>query len=195
MPFISSGNMKIGKIANISLTPGKSCSGCADSCHKTCYAMKAYRQYPNVRVAWDTNLESARSERAAYFAGVSSFLASYSGNRFRWHVAGDILDDDYLGAMIELAHKYPRISFLAFTKQYHVVARSTVALPENMSLVVSAWPGREFVNPHRLPVAWMQDGGEQRVPADAHECPGSCSECDLCWRLARVGRDVVFHKH
>ena len=62
-------------------------------------------------------------------------------------------------------------------------------------ILFSAWPGMAFLNPQGHRVAWMQDGTETRVPADAIACPGNCESCGMCYELERLGHDVVFHKH
>jgi len=52
-------------------------------------------------------------------------------------------------------------------------------------------------NPHGRPVAWMRDvkNLDERIDADAIECPGYCEDCLVCWGLAQKGLSVVFDKH
>jgi hypothetical protein len=116
---------------------------------------------------------------------------------FRWHVAGDILSNDYLRGMCQIAAANPGTHFLAFTKAFDIVNRyaDRATIPDNLVIVFSAWPEMSFLNPHGHRVAWMQDGTETRVPEDAIECPGNCETCGMCYELERLGRDVVFHKH
>lgn len=124
-------------------------------------------------------------------------LAEAKPRLFRWHVAGDILSTAYLGGMCRIAAANPGTHFLAFTKAFEIVNRyeDHEAIPANLVLVFSGWPGMSFSNPHGHRVAWMQDGTETRVPADAIECPGNCESCGMCYELERLGHDVVFHKH
>lgn len=91
----------------------------------------------------------------------------------------------------------PRTQFLVFTKAFAVVNayENVRALPSNLAVIFSAWPGMRIDNPHRHCIAWMQDGTEDRVPKDAVECPGNCENCGICFRLPKLRRDVVFHKH
>ena len=65
----------------------------------------------------------------------------------------------------------------------------------NLGAIFSAWPRMKIDNPHDHRIAWMQDGTEDRVPEDAVECPGNCETCGICFRLRKLHRDVVFHKH
>jgi hypothetical protein len=107
-------------------------------------------------------------------------------------VAGDIVSYDYLKMMVRVAEKNPDYRFRAFTKQHSIVAMLDRRLPTNLGITISAWPGMPIVNPHNFPVAWMRDGREDRIPADALECPGKCDVCEICWGL---DKDVVFNKH
>lgn len=201
---ISKGNSKIGKVWNISLPPVKACKGCADICGRDCYAMKAYRQYPATREAWEHNFDQAKNDIGNYFKELECALEKYKGKFFRWHVAGDILSTEYYYEMIVIAKKFPRIKFLAFTKQYWFVNRFhdqyekkgfVYTLPENLQIVFSAWPNLPLDNPHGFPVAFMQDGTETRIPDDAIPCPGNCETCGMCWSLSEINRDVYFDKH
>lgn len=203
--IVKKGNSKLGKtVWNISLSPGKSCG--AVPCARECYAMKAYRMYPSVKKAWDGNLAEALQEPGhfGFFDSIESHLlrAKKLPRFFRWHVAGDILSEAYFRGIRRVASRFPTVKFLVFTKKHHhvnaVVAEEKAKgfdLPANLSVVFSAWPGLQFENPHGLPVAYMQDGTETRVPANAIECPGQCDSCGMCWSLASIGRDVVFHAH
>lgn len=194
---ISKGNRKLGSIMNVSTTPGKCCVQGIPCASGGCYALKAVRLYPGTRAAWGRNEELAKQDPDSYFTQIAAEVAKTKPRLFRWHVAGDILDGDYLSAMCRIAAANPGTHFLAFTKAFEIVNRyedhKTIAA--NLVIVFSAWPGMTFLNPHGHRVAWMQDGSETRVPDDAIECPGNCESCGLCFEHDRLGRDVVFHKH
>jgi ferredoxin len=187
---ISKGNSKIGKIPNISMTPIKSCGNCK-ACAKDCYALKAYKQYPNVRKAWDENFEDAKKRRFSYFIELSQYLRKHQPKFFRWHVSGDILDQEYLNAMISTARNYPETKFLAFTKMHEFDYSNK---PENLSIVFSMFPSMPLPAA-KMPMAWVQDGTETRIPNDALACPGHCDNCGLCWNLPVLNKDVYFEKH
>ena len=91
---ISHGNMKIGKIFNINLPPGISCyKGVPCNCNSGCYALKAYKMYPNVKKAWDENFEIYQDNPKYYFDNIIIQLKSKKYfDRFRWHSSGDIVD-------------------------------------------------------------------------------------------------------
>lgn len=198
---ISWGNKKLGKhIANISLPPGVTCPRDAP-CRSPdcCYAWKAWRQYPSVRHAWGTNLAEYVMNPKGYFEDIQRWMWKHKPQRFRWHVAGDIPNQEYLDGMIMIAKLNRLTRFMCFTKRYDL---SYEGIPSNLSIFASAWPGygvvhvaysgEAWIHSESLPIAWCQDGSESRIPLDAYECPGSCEQCDHCW-ISR--RDVWFHKH
>ena len=194
---ISNGNSKLGTIANISLTPGKTCSpeACRTCLTHGCYAMKSYRMYKNVRAAWDANTELATSDLATMESDLMQYFGSVNAPRFfRIHVGGDFVTREYTEMWTRIAGANPHTNFLAFTKQWNVIRG--ISFPENFSVVLSAWPGTVIPEDLRAlySVAWLDDGSEE-VPADALECPGNCSTCGVCWSLAKRHIDVKFAKH
>jgi len=194
---VSVGNTKLGRIPNISLTPILTCPSNIP-CRTLCYAMRAYRQYPNVRTAWDTNLEICRRSQTEYFDGIAAWLSSKkkSVRYFRWHVAGDIPDDTYLCNMIDLACDFPKTKFMAFSKQHDILHRHYRKAPKNLILRASLWTcWGKLRDVKGLAKAWFQDvdHSEKRIPDNARVCPGSCITCKRCWTLPK--NDVVLMQH
>jgi hypothetical protein len=121
----------------------------------------------------------ARTRREEYFRDIYARLSRYRGQYFRWHVGGDILDQDYLGRMVTVAKLFPRIRFLAYTKMYWL---DFGRLPENLVVMTSVWPG----------MPWEHDGNremprfevveaEDDIPDSGVACPGKCEGCRACW--------------
>lgn len=194
---ISNGNNKLGTIANISLTPGRTCSkeACRTCLNGGCYAMKSYRMYKNVRECWDTNTDLALNALDVMEVDLMKYFGSMNAPRFfRIHVAGDFVTREYAEMWARVAAANPNTNFLAFTKQWDIVRG--IEFPENFSLVLSGWPGTVIPEDLRAlySVAWLNDGSEE-IPADAIECPGNCSTCGVCWSLAKRHIDVFFNKH
>ena len=187
---ISNGNSKLGKIPNISLPPIKACGNC-EECKKECYALKFYRMYPSVRNAWSVNWNCYRNNPKEYWNAISEHIGKKKPRFFRWHVAGDIADQTYLDVMAQIAQSNPETTALVFTKMYNLDYSN---LPDNLSVIISAWPGKEIHNPFNLPIAFMQDGTETRVE-NSIECPGNCEQCGMCFNLKDLGKNVVFYKH
>lgn len=190
---ISDGNMKMGNLPSWSLPSGKTCS--ADACRtcyrEGCYACKMERVYPSVRKAYANNLAACQED----LDGVERALMEYFGTMtapryFRIHVSGDFYSREYFEMWLRVIAANPGTRFMAFTKQFGIVAGYT--LPANFALIRSAWPGLELPE-LGLPTAWMRDGRDDRIPASAIPCPGNCVTCGRCWALD--GHDVVFDKH
>jgi hypothetical protein len=178
-----------------SLAPGKTCIPSAP-CFKSgkCYALKAFRQYPNTRAAWLRNTELAFRSPAEFCSQLREFFQRKQPAFFRWHVSGDIINQEYLENMKTLAAVAPKTNSLAFTKRHYL---DYTRLPKNLSVVFSMWPGLPVPkrrNP-RIRYAWYQDGTETRIPKTALQCPGSCENCMMCWELHKIGRDVWFAAH
>ncbi len=195
---ISRGNRKLGAIMNVSTEPVQCCPKGIPCAEGGCYALKSLRLYAATRKAWAKNGRIARTNPKSYFSQIANRIAGRRPRHFRWHVAGDILNADYLRQMCRIAVRNPRTQFLVFTKAFNIVnayENTGSALPRNLAVIFSAWPGMKIDNPHEHRIAWMQDGSEDRVPEDAVECPGDCENCGICFRLPKLGRDVIFHKH
>ena len=193
---ISYGNSKMGNIPSVSLPPIVTCAnGC--KCAKKCYAAKLCKLRPNVRNAYQRNLDILRNDMDSYFLQVKA--AAMVSKYFRFHVSGDIPDMNYLDRMVKLAQELPDTTFLAFTKQYNFVNNflQYARIPDNLKIIFSAWPGMHMENPNNLPVANVIFKGMQ--PADSWKiCGGNCSECACrgvgCWELKK-GEHIAFYEH
>lgn len=200
MPYtrISIGNIKMGQVPSFSLPSGITCS--AEAC-KTCYCEGCYgrkieRLRKTVRDAYMDNYLMATKYIGSLEKDLDAYFSRPNAPRiFRIHVSGDFFSEEYFQMWLRVITNHPNTKFMAFTKQALIIAPYLGKLPENLSLIWSAWPGvknPEFIE-SVLPIAWMQDGNEERVPDDAIVCPGNCDSCGRCW--AMDGHDVVFHKH
>jgi len=187
---VSKGNSKIGKIMNVNLPPVISCPK-GIPCAKDCYAMKAWRQYKNVREAWGGNWELLKDNEKAYFEGIADTIQRTKKMEFfRWHSAGDIPSQSYLEGMKAIAKMFPAVKFLAFTKNSSLDFSD---LPENLNIVASQWG--EYTWGDDLPKAIVRAKGETwETPANAVDCAGSCKDCKVCWNLKK-GQAVIFDQH
>jgi len=195
---ISKGNSKMGAIPSVNLPPGITCNPYVTCATDGCYALKAYRMYPNVKAAWERNLELWQMYPISYWDQMNDWQRKHKPEYFRFHSAGDIPGGSYCHDMIVHASLYPNTRFLCFTKQYFHVANQIQPFPTNLSIVLSMWPGCELPEGSALsglPKAWVQDGTETRIPDDAIQCAGRCDSCGMCWSLCEIDRDVWFRKH
>lgn len=195
---ISQGNSKLGKIPSVSLPAGLTCRGDCE-CRTKCYAMRLERLRPSVREAYRHNYNLLTSNQNTYWREVEASIMM--SRFFRFHVSGDIPDEQYLENMVVVAHRNPHCEILCFTKKYSIINKflKTNVLPNNLHLILSAWKGLLMENPFELPEAHVRyrDGSTTAGP-NAHECSGNCSECAVtdggCWKLKR-GEQVIFNEH
>lgn len=197
------GNTKLGAVLNVSLPPPKTC-GATMPCFRdnVCFAMKhAYLLYPETRASWNGNWRALMRNRSAYFQAINEAIRRSNIRLFRWHIGGDIVDENYLVWMIDIAMNHKDVRFLCFTKKYDIAqkweAMCKAAAP-NLTVVLSAWPGMRLprMASKRWPIAWMRDPAapDRRIPADAVRCDGGCDKCGLCFNM-KPGQSVYFNKH
>ena len=110
-----------------------------------------------------------------------------------------------LGTVSRALNNHPNVSeearkkILEVAKQYNFVNNflQYAAIPDNLKIIFSAWPGMPMENPHNLPVANVIFKGQE--PADNWKiCGGNCSECACrgvgCWELKK-GENIAFYEH
>ncbi len=195
---ISNNNSKIGNVMNISLTPRKSCPK-GVPCGKKCYAIKSYRMYPAVKTAWDENYKIFKRSPAKYFKQIADAIRKKrkQPEYFRYHVAGDIVNQRYLDGMKNVAEEFPNTKFLAFTKNFDL---EFGRIPKNLNIILSAWTGyripasirRKFV------VSYVEDPKDMDfrigLLKNKEVCPGECTPCGFkCWHKKKG--NIIFHKH
>jgi hypothetical protein len=192
---ISNGNSKIGNISNFSLPPMASCPKvCLSTCciNKSCYAMKFYKMYPNVRKAWDKNFEVSQNSLKSFSENMMEYLSTYKKPYFRIHVSGDFFSKDYFVAWCEIIKQFPNIRFLAYTKCYDLLSEDR---PSNLQLIGSLWNNvPSEVIPQNTAIAYVNDGMENRH-TKAFKCPSDCSSCKVCYHLDELKTNVYFDIH
>lgn len=196
---ISLGNSKIGGVPNLSLPPIATCRPGAP-CANICYAKHAYNRWPNVKKAWDSNLSLYLEDPDKFWHDLCLFLAVGNYRRFRLFVGGDFPDEMFFVKSMDIFSTYKDISILCFTKRYEYVNNNLDDIPDNVNLVISAWPGLEVPDLVRvLPSAWLQ--GDERFfdwfPESPYvNCPGNCDTCGhQCWHAVSPELPVIFKQH
>lgn len=199
---ISKTNSKLGIIPSVNLPPIITCRANAP-CAKDCYAMKGRFRFSNVRDAMLSNYDQYKNDPERYFRDIKESINNgfISYSYFRWHAAGDIVDEAYFKGMVQLATELSQTSFLVFTKKYELVnsyIENGGKIPRNLHIVFSAWGSSlRFDNRHGFPVAYVRLKDEHHdceIPESAAECSGNCTKCLQCWNM-RCGESVVFNKH
>jgi hypothetical protein len=186
---VSEGNRKIGITGNISLPPVITCVPGVPCAVRDCYAKLCF-QYPTPREQWTENLDTWKQDPLYYFSEIAYACNKRGYEFFRWHVGGDIPNQEYLGGMKFVAELAPNTLFMAYTKRYELNYRDR---PKNLVIIMSCWPGYRLPE-NSLPRFWVQDNTDRRVPASAFQCPGECETCRKCWHL-KTGESVVIQKH
>lgn len=197
---VSVGNMKIGRSLNVSLAPILTCANCS-GCKGYCYDVKANLQYPNVVDARARNTALLLEDRDAYFRRIDEAISRRRAHKFfRWHVAGDIVDVDYLARMVDIARAHPDFVFWTYTKNYSAVNEycerrgGRVAIPGNLSIMFSEWRGMPMDNPYGFPefsVVFKDDP----VKPVGHYCPGNCDICKAQHRGCIAGETTYCNEH
>jgi len=198
----SEGNRKTGTlIPSVSLAPIIDCKNCK-SCKNGCYAIKHMCIYPSVINQVANNSAIAHNDMSRYFAEIEDYIRFRAF--FRYHIEGDILDDDYFKYMVEIAIRNQHCQFLAFTKCFDIVNRyidNNGDLPKNLHIIFSDWKGLEMDNHHNLPVSsplWSDGTKGDNCTEKTYLCNGFCEECaknnTKCWN-AQKGDTILFEAH
>ena len=203
MIHISAGNNKLGSIMNISIPPVVTCSNCG-SCSKYCYAVRSYNRFTGTAAGWNENYLLFLTDPILYFNCIS--YAVRTQRFFRWHVSGDIVNQEYLTGMIRVANENPKCEFLAFTKAYQIVNTAIdngAVIPSNLHLLFSAAPGVEMPNPYNIPECHINfaDPALDTYCGGAeyeYHCTGNCTECAVngcgCFFL-KPGDVTIINQH
>ncbi len=184
--------MKVGKIASFSLTPIVTCPN-HKWCSAKCYALKAYRAYPNTKAAYDRNTDMAQNNLPELKAQLKTFLTAYKRNYFRLHVSGDFFSQAYLDMWIEVIEEYPDINFLAFTKAFTL---NYSEKPDNLEILFSTFDTMPSRTDDKLTAKYgFQVALAGKNNPGYHECPGSCETCKTCWHASEENTNIFFHYH
>jgi len=199
---ISNGNEKIGRVMNVSLPPIITCANCKE-CKSICYDIKANMLYDNVVDARARNLVILRKNRELFFQTIDQKMSRRRKNKyFRWHVAGDIIDMDYLERMIENARRHPDFTIWTYTKNYDVVNKWIAihgkdAMPKNFTIMFSEWRGLPMDNAHNMPEfrVVFKDDAIKPDPKKVFYCPGNCDVCKENHRGCIAGETTYCYEH
>jgi hypothetical protein len=112
----------------------------------------------------------------------------------RIHESGDFYNQKYLDKWVEIAKRFPDIIFTAYTKSLHLDFTAAKKL-KNFVLFASMDPTTpkfmKEANTIKHKAIVIQKG--EKVPRGYFECPGSCKQCDHCYKPR--AKSVAFHKH
>lgn len=134
--LLTRGNLKLDRsIFGWSITPQKSCLNSV-LCSKTCYAKKAYRLYPTVKIAWDRNFNLAKTGEFKRIL-IKQIARSYTCKIVRIHVAGDFFNQKYIDQWCEIIDIFPEFNFYSYTKVKHLFDFSVIDSFKNCNIINS----------------------------------------------------------
>lgn len=198
---LQNGTRKTGNMCfTVSLVPGLDCGNC-DHCFRHCYDEQHDCIYPATRYDRAKNSAIHKADRERYWHEISLQVKANYVSLLRLNVGGDLENEDFPW-VAWLCNDNPRCQVMFFTKNYEGAALllDTTQQPENMHMILSAWPGLELYNPHNIPVAHVlfPDGTTTAPEFGAIYCKGNCTGCayndEGCWTL-QPGDHVIFHYH
>ena len=194
---ISVGNVKVGRILNVSLMSRICCGNCR-LCEHYCYDIKAALQYTNVMNARARNTVLAQDDLDEFFRQILERLTERRKKKFfRFHVGGDIISEAYLEKMVQTALERPRWRFWTYTKMHDMVnsyvARGGI-IPENLVILFSCDMNAVVENPYGFPLAYTVLDGDV-PPEGLFKCPGNCEICIELERGCPFGESVYFLEH
>ena len=180
-------------------------------CAKICYALKSYKQYPNVRSAWDGNYAMTQ---------LDTFVADFNRELRKWvkkgyttlriHVSGDFYSIQYLFNILQIIVDNPDVTFYAYTKQWRdpdfVFGLTLLNMLPNC--IVFASTDQETVNnKEKIPAGFKEAFVVSKKKHTSNNklilCPQqaakieSCEKCGLCFKSYHKQHDrgVVFIEH
>ncbi len=203
---LSQGDVKIGRVLNVSLPPILSCGRCSH-CSGHCYDVGSCIRFEEAADARARNWSILLRDRDLYFQKIDLKMTRRRKHLFmRWHQGGEIVDYDYFCRMVENARKHSRFRIWTYTKMYHIVNRwcdlngGKEALPSNFVVMFSKWDGVPMDNPYNFPTFTCRLlSGNKDTPEEyfktTYKCPGNCDVCKELHRGCIYGESVWTDEH
>jgi len=191
MKVLQAGNKKLSRdILIFNLPPGKSCLNCKE-CYKTCYARKAYRQYPNVKISWNYNLELAKNDPDKLFNSIVNQLKSTKKNIIRIHSSGDFFSQDYIDLWEKIIKSFPDKRFYVYTKVNKLLDFSNIRKLNNFNLIKSFIDGHLNYGSIDYCNKLVKNHGAFLCPATKGKAIACGQDCNYCINNSRP----VFIEH
>jgi len=106
-----------------------------------CYAAMDEARYPSVRKArwhnFDLLKDLTKDEMVELICDSLPAALKKMGGLLRVHIGGDFFKSDYFLAWKEVAEKFPKIKFYAYTKSVHIWEQFATVIPDNFILTAS----------------------------------------------------------
>lgn len=196
---VSHDNEKMGgAVASVSFAIECTCNENMP-CYSECYAARMENHRPSIYNSYLNNYIIYKKDKKLFFNSCKA--AMLTSMYFRFFVAGDIPDSDFLPMVWKLCHAVPHCKVLIFTKKFFYVnemLKSTGGKkPRNLSIILSEWKGYKIQNPYNLPTAGVYNEFYE-MPCNSYICGGSCTICNAkksgCF-YAKPSQHIAIKKH
>lgn len=197
---LSMGNKKlVGDYENAfmiwNLEAIKTCPYRTEMCEKSCYAMKSQRIYPSVRKSRIANFEDC--QQPTFIDDMENTINYYLKKKdvkgkkvwFRIHESGDFWSKNYVMSWVEIAKKFPNITFMAYTKSIKFIKEVAHLIPSNLVIRFSIWDDTkqcdiEQARSLNLPIytAFVPSILDEKIETENFiKCDCDCSKCKKCY--------------
>lgn len=183
--ILQKGNAKLKNMLVYSHSPIKGCLDC-ESCASSCYAVKSYRQYPNVKTAWDRNLKLVRDDLTTFKVSIVNQLLKTKEKVVRIHASGDFISQDYIDAWREIAEAFPEIKFYAYTKSLSRFDYKAIIKLKNVNIIDSFIDGKLNYGDDAHIADLITNHNAFLCPATVDKTVKCGESCDYCVHSNRV---------
>ncbi len=183
------GNTKLAKnIKTFNLPAGGSCPNMKE-CYKDCYAKKAEKMRPVVRISRERNFRLAKENTQLLKKRILQHLEK--GDVVRIHESGDFFSQEYLDMWYEIAKERPDVMFYTYSKTEHLWDWSKIKRLPNFNLVSSIVGGKINFGPEEEIKIRAQELGVPICPCRKGNKVKCGIDCKICWTKPYV----LFIKH
>ncbi|HRR48617.1 MAG TPA: hypothetical protein P5293_01365 [Bacteroidales bacterium] len=183
------GNTKLAKnIKTFNLPAGGSCPNMKE-CYKDCYAKKAEKMRPVVRISRERNFRLAKENTQLLKKRILQHLEK--GDVVRIHESGDFFSQEYLDMWYEIAKERPDVMFYTYSKTEHLWDWSKIKRLPNFNLVSSIVGGKINFGPEEEIKIRAQELGVPICPCRKGNKVKCGIDCKICWTEPYV----LFIKH
>ena len=177
--LLSKGNNKLDKtILCWSITPVESCPVCT-GCKDTCYAIRPYKRWPNVKIAWDRNFALAKENK--HMEPIVKQLMHSKCTVVRIHVSGDFFSQKYIDSWVSIAEQFPNIKFYSYSKTIEIFDFNELCALPNVNIINSICPddGNNYGSKERINML-HEKWGYAICPAVENKAVKCGKTCKIC---------------
>ena len=173
------------------------CRNCTD-CVNDCYAAKAEKQYPSVRLSRGANTWGIQNEMDRVFNDLAGQISrSRTLKCVRINQSGELTGVKEFHHWVELAAAFPKVTFYLYTKMYKYVEKDILKgnIPGNLFILYSIWHKRGIKEYNKVKAcknvkAFVYDDGVLNIKPTAYcaaykgkhlDHDWTCDRCKLCY--------------